>query len=62
MKKDRILEADSTSSFNKEQLLMAKRYSPSQKDILSAVLTKEDNYTHEQALSLITAYLKKEVM
>jgi hypothetical protein len=62
MKKADILVAGHEASFSKKELLAARRYTPSQKDVLSAVLQEEESYTHEQALSRITAYLKKEVM
>ncbi|WP_141502663.1 hypothetical protein [Paenibacillus luteus] len=50
------------AGFSKQQLLAARRYTPAQKDVLSAVMDEQDKCTHEQALSRITAYLKKEVM
>ncbi|MGG1634998.1 hypothetical protein MHH56_06265 [Paenibacillus sp. FSL K6-3182] len=62
MNKSRLQEAELEPRFSKEQLKSARRYTPSQKDILSAVLLEQETYTHEQALSMITAYLKKEVM
>ncbi|MGO4545799.1 hypothetical protein AB4Z29_13455 [Paenibacillus sp. 2TAB23] len=62
MKEKEWQEAGKNASFNKRQLLAARRYTPSQKDVLTAVLNDQDSCTHEQALSRITAYLKKEVM
>ncbi|WP_138755120.1 hypothetical protein [Paenibacillus sinopodophylli] len=62
MEKKEWQGAEQEAGFSKQQLLAAKRYRPAQKDVLSAVLNEQDSYTHEQALSRITAYLKKEVM
>jgi len=62
MKNERLQAAEQEQAFSKAQLLTARRYTPAQKDVLFALLNVQETYTHEQALSLITAYLKKEVM
>lgn len=61
-KKEDSQEVKAGTPYSKSQLLAAKRYTPAQKDILSAVLSGDQAYTHEQAQSLLESYLKKEVM
>ncbi|MUT67831.1 hypothetical protein [Paenibacillus sp. NEAU-GSW1] len=47
---------------SKQQLLASKKYSATEKDILAAILNDGQGTTHEQAQTMLAAYLKKEVM
>lgn len=46
--------------YGKNQLLTSKRYTASQKDILSVILEKDSTYSHEQVTEIINNFLCKE--
>ncbi|MUG66543.1 MULTISPECIES: hypothetical protein [Paenibacillus] len=49
-------------AFSKHQLMESKQFSNQEKDVLKAILQEDKQYTKEQAVELLTTFLKKEVM
>ncbi|MEK3733677.1 hypothetical protein MKX64_14825 [Paenibacillus sp. FSL M8-0334] len=49
-------------AFSKHQLMESKQFLNQEKDVLKAILQEDKQYTKEQAVELLTTFLKKEVM
>ncbi len=49
------------AAYTKQQFMASKRLSPSEKDILYALLQDDQKYTHEQIQKILQDFLKKEV-
>ncbi|MBO9600174.1 MAG: hypothetical protein J7559_20435 [Cohnella sp.] len=53
--------ASKDSAYGKAQLLSAKRFTPQQKDMLSALLEEDKTYTVKQAEQLIRTFIQRKV-
>lgn len=60
-KKEAEIQRQSAPRYSKEQLISAKRFTTSDKDILAGLLVAEKSYTIEEAESVINTFKGREV-
>jgi hypothetical protein len=54
-------EGEASPTFTKDQFLESKRFTPQQKDVLSALLKEGEEYSNDQVVTIVDEFHRKVV-